>query len=296
MNCQILAVVDSPDAKSMLAQVPTWFEEWEQRFSRFRATSELNRLNAQNGQWVKVSVELCEMVAVARLAAAFSNGLVSPLVLNALEQAGYDRSFEQMATSRVQPAGSAPGNRFTGDWQSVKVDSNQNKVFLPAGARLDFGGIAKGWSAEIAAQRLSVLGAALVDAGGDVAMAGKRSDVWPIAIANPLLADENIELLLIEQGSVATSGRDFRRWRRNGTWQHHIIDPRTAKPAQTDVISATVIAPKMLMAESAAKVVLILGSRDGLKWLESQADLAALLVLENGEIIRSSRMDGYIWK
>ena len=62
------------------------------------------------------------------------------------------------------------------------------------------------------------------------------------------------------------------------------------------VISATVIAPKMLMAESAAKVVLILGSRDGLKWLESQADLAALLVLENGEIIRSSRMDGYIWK
>jgi hypothetical protein len=79
-----------------------------------------------------------------------------------------------------------------------------------------------------------------------------------------------------------------------GVRQHHIIDPRTGQPAQTDVLSATVVGPDGPSAEMAAKVALIRGSRAGLSWLDARPTLAGLLVLDDGRILRSRRMDAYL--
>jgi len=94
--------------------------------------------------------------------------------------------------------------------------------------------------------------------------------------------------------AVATSGRDYRRWTRGGVEQHHIIDPRTGQPAQTDILSATIVAPSGPLAEIAAKVAFILGSRAGLAWLDARTTMAGLLVLEDGRTLRSRRMDAYL--
>ena len=101
---------------------------------------------------------------------------------------------------------------------------------------------------------------------------------------------------MVGSGGVATSGRDYRRWTRNGTWQHHILDPRTGRPAQSDVLSATVIAPTAYEADVAAKTALILGSRDGLEWIEAHPALAGLLVTDEGQVIRSQRLNDYLWR
>jgi thiamine biosynthesis lipoprotein len=95
---------------------------------------------------------------------------------------------------------------------------------------------------------------------------------------------------------VATSGRDYRRWRRNGVWQHHIIDPRTNRPAKTDVLCATVIAPSACQAEMAAKTLLIMGSLEGLRWLEARPTFAGLVVLEDGTTLHSRRWLEHIWR
>ncbi len=95
---------------------------------------------------------------------------------------------------------------------------------------------------------------------------------------------------------VATSGTDYRRWKQGGRWSHHLIDPRTGLPAQTDVVTATVVAPNALLAEMAAKTVLILGSGPGLDWLENQPGFAALVVLETGEILFSHHLEAYFWR
>lgn len=298
MNCQIMALVDTEQAEAtaVLAQVPHWFAGWEQCLSRFRIDSELSQLNAASGQWAPVSDTLFCVLEAAIQAATYSQGLVSPLLLNALEQAGYDRSFERI-TEQSMASSSSPVAATT-DWRVIKVDPSSRRVYLPRGARLDFGGIAKGWAAAQAAQRLAAYGAALVDAGGDIAMCGKgaNAEPWSIEVADPWRPDEQVAVLLVAKGGVATSGRDYRRWQQAGVWQHHIVDPRTGQPAQTDVLCATVVAPTMLLAETAAKMALILGSQSGLAWIESQATLAALLVLEDGQILPSQRMDGYLWK
>jgi thiamine biosynthesis lipoprotein len=75
---------------------------------------------------------------------------------------------------------------------------------------------------------------------------------------------------------------------------HHIIDPRTGQSAVTDILAATVIAPTVMEAEAAAKSVFLLGSGAGLEWLEADSGLASLLVLDNGQVLASSRAEEYL--
>jgi thiamine biosynthesis lipoprotein len=298
MGCQMLAALDleGPAAAGWLAEVPGWFAEWEGSLSRFRDDSDLAWLNRHAGGPVQVSKILWDVVKTALQAAQRSHGLVTPTMLAELELAGYDRSFD-MLDARV-PAESPPASTPSGDWSAVVLRPDSRSICLPPGVRLDLGGVAKGWAADRAARQLGKYGPALVDAGGDIAVSGPMADgsPWPIGVADPTELDGQIELLLLEAGGVATSGRDYRRWRQGGSWQHHIIDPRTGRPAVTDVLSATVVASSAREAEMAAKTALILGSRAGLAWIEARPSLAALLVLEDGQVARSRRLERFTWQ
>ncbi len=294
MGCQMLAVVDCDDAEAaaQLAAVPGWFEAWEQQLSRFRPDSDLSRLNEAAGHPVVVAPALWEVLGVALDAAWQSDGLVQPTILAALEAAGYDQSFDELAPAMP----GAPLPAHVADWRALKLDRRIHTVTLPVDVRLDLGGVAKGWAADQAAQRLAEVGPALVDAGGDISVSGPMADSspWPIAIANPFIPEESLGIVLLPRGAVATSGRDYRRWLRGGVEQHHIIDPRSGQPAQTDILSATIVAPSGPLAEMAAKVALILGSQAGLAWLDARPTLAGLLVLEDGRLLCSRRMDAYL--
>jgi FAD:protein FMN transferase len=298
MGCRMLVALDieAPAAAERLAEVPDWFAEWERRLSRFRDDSELSELNRQAGGPVQVSDILWDVVKTALQAAQRSHGLVTPTLLGELELAGYDRSFDLLDAHA--PAEPPPPAAPSGDWNAVVLRLGSRSICLPPGVRLDLGGVAKGWAADRAAHQLGAYAPALIDAGGDIAVSGPMSDgsPWPIGVADPTELDGQIELLLLASGGVATSGRDYRRWRQGGSWQHHIIDPRTGHPAVTDVLSATVIASSAREAEMAAKTVLILGSRAGLAWIEARPSLAALLVLEGRRIVRSSRLEHFTWQ
>ncbi len=287
MGCAMMAMVEStsPEATAILNALPAQFEAWEQCLSRFREGSELSRLNKVHGQWTPVSSTLWSVLMHALWGARESNGLVTPTLLAALEAAGYDRSFEALGKA----AHRKDSMRVKHGWRDIEMDAGRCAVRLPLGLRVDLGGVAKGWAAQEAARMLSRFGSALVDAGGDIAVFGGP---LPIGIANPFAPDQAVAVVQAGNCAVATSGRDFRRWQANGAWQHHIIDPRTLAPAQTDVLTASAIAPDAVSAEVAAKAMLILGSERGLNWVEWRG-WSALLVLEDGAVIRSNRFSQY---
>jgi FAD:protein FMN transferase len=283
MGCQMLAALDTEALRweRILSAVPAWFEAWEQCLSRFRPDSELNELNRRAGQPYPVSPTLWQVFQAALEAERRSQGLATPLVLGALVQAGYDRSFVELEGSPAggrEAAGSPPGPILPAI--SITWEAATRTICLPHGAGIDFGGIAKGWAAQQAVHRLRAYGPALVNAGGDIAVSGAPHDGqgWTIGIADPFCPELDLGVLHLSNASVATSGIDHRRWQQGGVWQHHLIDPRTGTPAQTDLVSVTVIAPSVLEAETAAKVALIEGSRAGLAWLEAQPGLAGLLI------------------
>jgi FAD:protein FMN transferase len=296
MGCRMLAALDSPTigALQWLESVPKWFEQWETVLSRFRPESELSQLNNSPGHSQTVSETLWSVFEAAIEAERASGGLITPTVLEALVAAGYKESFDSLSMSQSATQG-ASLRLFT--LTEVEWSANPRRIRLPAGLRLDFGGVAKGWAAYQAMQRLQAHGPALVDAGGDIAISGPQQDgqLWPVGIEDPCKPGESLGLLMLGRCGVATSGRDHRRWQQNDTWRHHIIDPRTGLSADTDVLSATVIAPSVLKAETAAKSALILGSQAGLDWLEARSTLAGMLVLDDGEIVHSSRFAKYLW-
>ncbi|HMA33809.1 MAG TPA: FAD:protein FMN transferase [Chloroflexia bacterium] len=299
MGSHMTALVQGAGAQAgaALAAVPGWFAGWEQQLSRFRDDSELSQLNRQAGQAVPVSPELWAVVQAALAAAAESEGLVTPAVLNALEAAGYDRSFDLLRAAPPPAAAAEAAPAPVPDWRAIRLDPRHRTVWVPRGVRLDFGGIAKGWAADRAAAELGRAGPALVDAGGDIAVSGPLADgsAWPIGVADPTADDGQVALLRLSSGGVATSGRDYRRWQHAGHEAHHIIDPRTGAPAVTDVLSATVVAPSAAQAEVAAKTVLILGSHAGLQWLDRRPALAGLVILEQGDMRPSHTFARYLW-
>jgi FAD:protein FMN transferase len=290
---------DGPRAQSILELVPNWFEEWEQILSRFRADSDLSRLNACAGRPVKVNPVLFEVIAAAVKSAAWTGGLVTPTLLKPLERAGYVQSFEMVrsAVALASPS-SAEALQDALDWQEITLDESVGTVCLPRGMRLDLGGIGKGWAAEQARLRLEEYGPVLVDASGDLAVSEARVDgsLWPVAIADPLQVQDNLGTLMLAGCGVATSGIDYHHWLKDGLWQHHIINPRTGEPAQTDLLSVTSIAPNSLQAEAAAKAVLILGSESGLSWLEQQPDCAGLLAFPDGRVVYSRTFQDFLWR
>jgi len=298
MGSRMLALLDSTssEAEEALRRVPAWFEEWEQTLSRFRPGNELDRLNRSNGLPLAVSKTLWEVFQAARTAEQFTGGLVTPTVLDALVGVGYDRSFEGIPCMQTGHSYASP---VLSDLSGIVVwDVPTRSLVLPDSVHLDLGGIAKGWAADQAVRRLSLYGPALVNAGGDIAISGSLSDgqAWPIGIDDPFQADTHFETLKLTRSGVATSGKDYHRWLKDGVWQHHIIDPRTGLPADTDVMAATVVAPTVMEAEAAAKAVLIMGSVSGLEWLEADSGLAGVVVLENGYHIYSQNMEKYLWK
>ncbi len=298
MGCHMMAAINNPSFKAgqKLQQVPTWFETWEQTFSRFREDSELSRLNRSAGSPVTVSVDFWDVFQIALAAEKRSGGLVSPAILDSLVLAGYQGSFDGLPSEQ--------SNDFHAKGQTLKSisairwDANSNTIDMPPGLRLDFGGIVKGWAAHHAMLRLKNYGAALVDAGGDIAISGLQADgqPWPVGVTDPIKPDTHFEMLQLGNCGVATSGIDYRRWQHNGAWKHHLIDPRSGNPAETDVLSATVVAPSVIEAEIAAKVVLILGSEAGKAWLEANQSLAGILVLDNGRHLYSRRIDNFLWR
>jgi thiamine biosynthesis lipoprotein len=313
MNCQMMAAVDGEGQRiaRRLEQVPGWFAAWESRLSRFLPDSELSRINQHAGGEIQVSSLMEDVLKAASRAARESDGLVTPTLLCVLELNGYDRSFEAIqAASETQVVNGQPlrleNEAPTTDCSiaepvsepGFQIGAHTRILKRTPGVRLDLGGIVKGWAADRAAQRLRKLGPALVDAGGDIAVSGPKTDgnAWPVGVIDPFQPGKHIDLLLLERGGVATSGRDRRRWIKDKLWQHHIIDPRDNQPAQTDVLTATVVAPNARTAEMAAKVALILGSWRAIQWLDQRPALAGLLVLEDGEILHSRRWMNYIWR
>ncbi|MDH5607085.1 MAG: FAD:protein FMN transferase [Anaerolineae bacterium] len=286
MGCEIEAFLDLDDAAAdqVLDQVPGWFYRWEKIFSRFLPDSELSRVNRNAGSRTEVSMIFEEVLRQAVKAYQTSGGLVSPAMLPALMAAGYTESFDLLDGDQSSPSVDETAVFDPGD---IEFDPADGKIFIPKGMQLDFGGIAKGWAAHQAMRQLSEYGPALVNAGGDIAVGSPLNDgsPWDIHIADPYNEGTDLETFGIAALGVATSGANRRRWQQNGKWRHHIIDPRTNLPAESDIVTATVLGPTVVDAEMAAKTVLILGSQTGFVWLEDHEEFCGMAVLNNRQVL-----------
>jgi FAD:protein FMN transferase len=253
MGTDILLVGPDTDLSAVAEAVETVFAREELRFSRFRPESELSRVNASSGEWTKVSAPFQELVRLSMRQAKKTDGLFDPTVLEAMLAIGYDRDFDEIIAGA---RGALRPPKPCGRWTEVK--QKPGSILLPEGVGLDFGGIAKGWTADVAAAEALATGLpwVIVSGGGDLRLAGDLPPV-DIGVEDPEDHDTLLARLTLTKGALATSGTLGRAW---GDGLHHLIDPRTGVPATTDVVQATVWAPTCVEAEVSAKWALLTGS------------------------------------
>ena len=270
MGTEIELLLDADDP-SGLEEAEREFGRLEALLSRFRPDSELSRLNA-TGE-LAVGPELVELAGHAVAARERTGGRFDPTVHDAVVAAGYDRSFELLA-----PEGAASDPVTPRAGGRLEIDRARGRVALERGYRLDLGGIAKGWAADRVAARLREAGPVLVNAGGDIAAAGPRE--WPIAVE----AAGTPVTLGLSDGGLATTGRDRREWTRDGRPQHHIVDPSSGRPADTDLLTVTVAAASATDAEVLATSLFLAGGcRRALEEADAEG-ISAVLVTRGGGV------------
>ncbi len=284
-SCALAVTVRSLDGRGAdqaleagLAEV----EACERALSRFDPSSDLSRLNAAAGRWVEVDARLVDALGAALRAREDTDGRFDPTILPALVAAGYDRTFDEL---EERPARAASGWRAAAE---VELDPEHGRARVESGAAVDLGGIGKGFSAGRALFAMHWawpgLPGALVDLGGDVALAGRTPDggPWRVAIADARRPGETLATLAIDAGGVATSGRDRRRFGPNRSL-HHLIDPATGAPALAGPLAVTVVAPDPAEAEAHATALAVSTPDEARAHLRRFPHLAALYVPEDGE-------------
>lgn len=249
-ECEILAI-DLPDGR--LAEAEAWVHATADRLTRFSPDSELSRFNASPGRWQEVSAELAALLREALRAYEVSGGLVHAGTLAGLLAAGYTRDFSLGGTAPT----AAPGPpRPLPEILEVRTTT----ALLRPGDAIDLGGIAKGWMADRLAADLGA--GCVVNLCGDLYArgGGEDGDGWPVGFGD--------RTVLAKDMGIATSGVTKRSW---GPGLHHLIDPRTGRPAVTDLAECSVVAATASDAEIYAKTALLLGSREGEAWLRDRA-------------------------
>jgi thiamine biosynthesis lipoprotein len=241
-------------ATDALDRATAAFRRVETVCTRFGESSELSTLNRLGSG--PVSSLLAEVVELALAGRDRTGGLFDPTVHDAVVAAGYDRDFSELVRKPDVPErGPSPAGG--------RVVIHGDRVVLGAGTRLDLGGIAKGYAVDRACAILAEVGPCLVDAGGDIGLRG----TWAVGV-------EDGPTLELTDCAVATSGRDRRRWHTASGTRHHLIDPSTGRPAATDTLRATVVAPTAVEAEVLAKAA----------FLGGRVDAPTVRVLDDGEV------------
>jgi thiamine biosynthesis lipoprotein len=236
--------------------VETWFETVEAALSRFRPNSELTLLNASAGRPFAASPMLIEVLGLALDAARASGGLFDPTVLHGVIAAGYRESGDYERGTLVATA--PPPNP---GWQGIEITTD-GCIVVPPGIGVDLGGFAKGWAVDRSAGLLPNDRPWLLNAGGDLLArgSGPSGDGWLVGVEDPTQPGTDVAVLRIRNRAVATSSTMRRRWLSDsGAVCHHIIDPRTGRPAETDLASVTVVADSATEAEVMAKRLLLSG-------------------------------------
>jgi thiamine biosynthesis lipoprotein len=252
----------------------------ERRWTRFCSSSELSRLNAASGQTVVLEPDTFELVAAAVRCWHLTGGRFDPTVGHAMCAAGYDTSFEK-ASLAASPSAPTPG------CAGILLDDDLKTVALPAGVRLDLGGIAKGHAADLAVAAMVEAGAdeALADLGGDVACAGDRgAEGWSIGVENPFDLGVSVATLRLGSGAVSTSSVLRRRWGGDTRTLHHLIDPRTGEPSRSDLVAVTIVAATASWAEVLAKATLIGGAADATRTV-ADAGATGMVFTAAGDVI-----------
>jgi len=255
-------------------------QEIENRMSANREGTEIYQVNQAAGKEpVRVSPDTLFVVRKALEYAKLSDGAFDPTIGPIVKLWNIGMEGERIPEDS-EIAAALP----LVDWRSVAVDERASTVFLSRrGMRMDLGAIAKGYAADETARLLLAhkVRAAIVDLGGNILVYGKKANgsPWRVGVQHPFNdRGDYLGIVNMSGGTVVTSGVYERYFERDGKRYHHILDTRTGRPVENDLVSVSIISSSSIDADGLSTTLFALGREKGFALLKSLPGVEAIYV------------------
>ena len=173
------------------------------------------------------------------------------------------------------------------DYTQIQYDAATGVVTLPEGMEIDLGSVAKGYAGQLAAQMLREHGvqSALLNLGGNVQTVGTKPDgsPWQIGIKDPQ-GEDAMMVLSVEDQAVVTSGGYERYFEQDGQTYWHIMDPFTGRPADSGLLSVTIVGDEGVVCDGLSTALFVMGLEKAADLWAQSGDFEAVFVTASGEV------------
>jgi thiamine biosynthesis lipoprotein len=278
------------NAKKAVEQAQTRVEELDDMLSTGKEDSEVSKLNALSK--AKFSEDTLYLMKKALEICNETDGAFNPTIYPLMELWGFTTGDYKIPKEREIKKLLA--NMNPGDI-TLHEDTGE-VVFEKDGMKVDFGGIAKGYtSAEIMdIFQENGVESGMVSLGGNVQVLGRKTDgsLWKVAIQNPDSEEEYLGILETEDQAVITSGGYERYFEKEGTTYHHILDPSTGKPAENGLTSVTIVSTDGVLADGLSTALFVMGTQKAKEfWRNHQEEFEVILFTDDGKLLISEGLE-----
>lgn len=252
--------------------------------------SDISKINNANGQYVKVHKDTLEALEAAVKYSEQSDGVFDLTVGDLSDLWDFKNN-----TGTVPDKQALKKALEHVDYRNVEINGSEVRLKYPD-AKIDLGGIAKGFIADRMKAKLEKMGAksGIINLGGNVLLIGKRPDktAYTVGVQRPF-SDDGTALFTIkaEDTSVVTSGTYQRYFEKNGRIYHHILNLRTGYPYNNGLDSVTIITKQSTEADALSTTVFCMGLDKGLAYVNSLDGVEAVFVKTDGTIVKSDNVD-----
>lgn len=287
-----ISIYDSDDA-AILDDCFKLCEKYEQMLSAEIPASDIYILNNASARSVSINKETVSLINDSLYYSDITNGLFDISVYAVSSLWDFHSHDGEIPDSKdIANALNHVG------YSKIKIDNSSTATLNDPDSKIELGGIAKGYIADMIAMQLqkSNVTSAIINIGGDIHVIGHKPDNRPftIGIKDPDSAEEVMAAIGADNICVATSGTYERYIEHDGQRYHHILNPHTGYPVESDVSSVTVITDSSERADALCTCVILCGSNNGLALIEEQKNTEAIMKLTDGRIIKSSGINKFI--
>ena len=263
----------------------------EKLLTTFQDSSETNLINRNAGiEPVRVSEEIFNLIERSIKISSITQGAFD------ITYGSIDKSLWNFDTQMKSLPDKQTAREMVRliNYRNIVLDRENSTVFLKEkGMRIGFGGIGKGYAAEMAKCKMQQLGITngIVNASGDLTTWGLQpnGNEWTVGIANPNISGEVFSFLKISGLAVATSGNYEKFIMIDGKKYSHTIDPRTGLPV-TGIKSVTIITKNAEIADAMATPVTIMGVKAGLHMINQMKDVDVIIIDDHDKIHHSTNI------
>ncbi len=265
---------------------------YERLLSRTVEGSDVWRINHAGGQPVQVSEDTLEILRTARRVSELSGGAFDVSI------APVSTMWDFTSGAAVLPDADALAEAAARvDYTRVEIDGDA--VILPEGMMIDLGGIAKGYIADAVKNWLEARGvnSAILSFGGNVVAIGLKPDGSPWKVGIQDIDGKTGEYMLVSRnngGSTVTSGIYERGFDVDGTWYHHILDPKTGWPVQNELASVTIFSESSMWGDALATAAFALGREGGAALIEGLDGIEAVFIARDRTVSFTSGAKAYV--